>query len=139
MLHVRTPPAFFPARVLIAMSVVSLFAFCPYRLFIVHIFAINALSAKAAGVRELQHETRQLNVSLSAREGDVLASDREMEALSQRLNEERLEKEVTVAKAEAEAGELRRALQAATATPSHGLKGGDTDVASTTDRNSARY
>lgn len=104
----------------------------------VHVFAMDVLFAQAACVRELQHETRQLNVSLSAREGDVLASDREMEALSKRMKGELLEKEVAVVKAEAEAKELRQALQVATANPSDESKSG-VDGASTADGNYARY
>lgn len=63
-------------------------------------------------MRELEEEVRQLDVSLLAREGDVAACDREMEALSARLKGETREKEVAAVTAAAEADELRGAVKA---------------------------
>lgn len=55
-------------------------------------------------------------MSLSAREEDILVSDRQMQALSARLKGEARASGEAAARAEAAAGELRRALEEATAT-----------------------
>jgi len=68
----------------------------------------------AARNRELEEERRQLSVSLSAREEDILVSDRQMQALSARLKEEARASGEAAARAEAIAEELRRALEEAT-------------------------
>lgn len=88
-------------------------------------------------MRELKRETRQLYVSLAAREADVLASDREMEALSGRLNEELRERDVALTRAQAEAGELRQALEVAMRSM-RDSNGGNDGSANTTDDYSAR-
>lgn len=73
---------------------------------------VSGGSFAAARVRELEGETRQLKVSLLAREEDILASDREMHALSTRLRGEVRESGEAAARANAVAAELRRALAA---------------------------
>ncbi|CAM9716415.1 unnamed protein product [Ectocarpus sp. 4 AP-2014] len=74
-----------------------------------------AMERLAVHTRELEEDNRRLGVSLSAREGDIFVSDKQMRALSARLKAEvRVSGEAT-ARAEAVAGELRKALEEATA------------------------
>lgn len=85
-------------------------------------------------MRELEGEKQRLNASLSAREEDILVSDREMQALSMRLKGELRESGEAAATAEAVAEELRRALKQTT------MAGGITDeTSSSTDDNCGRY
>eukprot|EP00903_Cladosiphon_okamuranus_P014723 g13643.t1 len=77
----------------------------------VKIVAMERLEAHA---RELEEEKRRLTVSLSAREEDLLLSDRQMQALSARLKGEARASGESAARAEAVAGELRKALEEAT-------------------------
>lgn len=84
-------------------------------------------------MRELEGEKQRFNASLSAREEDILVSDREMQALSMRLKGELRERGEAAARAEAVAEELRRALKGAAAS------GMTDEISSGTDGNSSRY
>ena len=79
----------------------------------------------AARNRELEEEKRQLTVSISAREEDILISDRQMKALSARLKEEARASGEAAARAEAVAGELRRALEEARSAAAIAPAGGE--------------
>lgn len=69
----------------------------------------------AAHDRELEEEKRRLNVSITAREEDLLVSDRQTQALSTRLKGEARASGEAAARAEAVAGELRKAFKEAAA------------------------
>lgn len=77
--------------------------------------------------RELEEENRRLGVSLSAREEDILESDRQMQALSARLREEVRVSGEAAATAEAVVGELRKALEEATGAAAVAGGSGDAD------------
>lgn len=83
-----------------------------------------AVSFLAAHARELDREKQRLVVSLSAREEDILVSDRQMQALSMRLKGEARASGEAAAGAEAVAEELRRALEDVTATADDGKADG---------------
>ncbi|CAM9900942.1 unnamed protein product [Ectocarpus sp. 6 AP-2014] len=74
-----------------------------------------AMERLAVRTRELEEENRRRGVSLSAREEDILVSDRQMQALSARLKGEVRISGEAAARAEAVVGELRKALEEATA------------------------
>eukprot|EP00752_Nemacystus_decipiens_P010849 g9647.t1 len=95
-----------------------------------------AMERLAAHARELEEEKRRLTVSLSAREEDILESDRQMQALSTRLKEEARVSGEAAARAEAAAGELRKALEDATAegTGGEGEEAGNGNQPSAWDR-----
>ena len=84
-------------------------------------------------MRELEGEKQRLSASLSAREEDILVSDREMQALSMRLKGEARESGEAAASAEAVAEELRRALKETT------TSGMTDETSSCTDGKSSRY
>ncbi|CAN0472868.1 unnamed protein product, partial [Ectocarpus sp. 8 AP-2014] len=74
-----------------------------------------AMERLAVHTRDLEEENRRLGISLSAREEDILVSDRQMQALSARLKGEVRVSGEAAARAEAVVGELRKALEEATA------------------------
>ena len=82
---------------------------------LVFLFYQSCVPLAAAHARELEEDKRRLTVSLSAREEDLLVADRQMQALSTRLKAEARASGETAARAEAVAGELRKALEDAAA------------------------
>lgn len=81
----------------------------------------------AAHAREFEEEKRRLTVSLSAREEDLLVSDRQMQAISARLKGEARASGEAAARAEAVAGELRKALEETTAGGAAAAAAGESD------------